>query len=225
MAASYQKQSLVLLLEHFQVYFYDLAATIERMGSSQDDKAHARQILDDMERTSRELVGQINRIRGQIEESASTLEGNAQIKSDHVVSQYGFDCFADDTGLEVDFLNGAPGVRSARYAGLQATAIDNSNKLLKELEESDRRNSRFRTVISLHLNGKQYFFEGVCEGRILKEPKGLKGFGYDPIFQPMGFSESFAEMSMEQKGEISHRGRAVRQLIDFLQKEFQKSAV
>jgi XTP/dITP diphosphohydrolase len=80
-------------------------------------------------------------------------------------------------------------------------------------------------VISLHLNGKQYFFEGVCEGRILKEPKGLKGFGYDPIFQPMGFSESFAEMSMEQKGEISHRGRAVRQLIDFLQKEFQKSAV
>lgn len=161
----------------------------------------------------------------EIEESALTLQGNAQIKSDHVVSQYGYDCFADDTGLEVDFLNGAPGVRSARYAGLQATAIDNSNKLLKELGESDRRNSRFRTVISLYLGGKQYFFEGVCEGLILKEPKGLKGFGYDPIFQPKGFTESFAEMSMEQKGEISHRGRAVKQLIDFLQKEFQKSAV
>jgi XTP/dITP diphosphohydrolase len=151
-----------------------------------------------------------------IEETETTLEGNARIKTDHVKQNYGYDCFADDTGLEVEALNGDPGVYSARYAGEEATFSDNVEKLLAELKDCDNRKARFRTVVSLHLNEKQYFFEGICEGRIEEEPSGDKGFGYDPIFKPIDFNETFAEMDRSTKGEISHRGLAIKKLANFL---------
>jgi len=152
----------------------------------------------------------------EIEETEDTLEGNAKIKSDHVKNNYGYDCFADDTGLEVEALGGAPGVYSARYAGENASFEDNVNKLLKALEGESNRKARFRTVISLQLNGKQEFFEGICNGKIELVPKGAEGFGYDPIFTPDGFDMSFAEMDLSTKGKISHRGRAVAKLVEFL---------
>ncbi len=151
-----------------------------------------------------------------IEETAETLEGNAKIKSDHVKNHYGFDCFADDTGLEVEALNGAPGVYSARYAGEEATFEDNVQKLLQALEGISNRNARFRTVISLFLNGKQLFFEGVCDGTIEESTSGEKGFGYDPVFKPNAFDITFAEMDLKQKGRISHRGLAVKKLVEYL---------
>jgi len=152
----------------------------------------------------------------EIEETESSLEGNAQIKTDHVKQKYGYDCFADDTGLEVEALNGDPGVYSARYAGEEATFQDNVDKLLLELKGKDHREARFRTVVSLYLNGKQYFFEGICDGRIEEESSGDKGFGYDPVFTPKGFDKTFAEMDMSTKGEISHRGLAIKKLVNFL---------
>ncbi len=151
-----------------------------------------------------------------IEETAETLEGNAKIKSDHVKNHYGFNCFADDTGLEVEALNGAPGVYSARYAGEEATFEDNVQKLLQALEGISNRNARFRTVISLFLNGKQLFFEGVCDGTIEESTSGEKGFGYDPVFKPNAFDITFAEMDLKQKGRISHRGLAVKKLVEYL---------
>lgn len=153
----------------------------------------------------------------EIEETASTLEGNAQIKTDHVKQKYGYDCFGDDTGLEVEALNGEPGVFSARYAGEEATFQDNVDKLLSELKGKDQREARFRTVVSLYLNDKQYFFEGICDGRIEEQASGEKGFGYDPIFKPKAFDKTFAEMDMSTKGEISHRGLAIKKLVNFLQ--------
>lgn len=152
----------------------------------------------------------------EIPETSDTLQGNAILKASHVSQNYGYNCFADDTGLEVITLNGAPGVYSARYAGPDNDANANMNKLLKALEGSKNREAQFRTVIALHLEGKEYLFEGVCEGIILNEKSGSEGFGYDPIFQPKGYDRSFAEMSMEEKGKISHRGLAVAKLIDFL---------
>lgn len=152
----------------------------------------------------------------EIEETASTLEGNAKIKSDHVRIHYEYDCFADDTGLEVDALNGEPGVYSARYAGENATFDDNVNKMLEAMKGKKNRQAKFRTVISLFIKGEQYFFEGICEGEILMSRKGESGFGYDPIFQPKGHNLSFAEMDMQTKGQISHRGLAVKKLINFL---------
>ena len=152
----------------------------------------------------------------EIEETAETLEGNAKIKSDHVKIHYGFDCFADDTGLEVEALDGAPGVYSARYAGEEATFDDNVQKLLAAMKSVQNRKARFRTVISLYLDGKQLFFEGVCEGYIEKTTAGTKGFGYDPIFRPMGFDKTFAEMDLSEKGLISHRGLAVKKLVTCL---------
>ena len=152
----------------------------------------------------------------EIEETESTLEGNAWIKSDHVKKNYGFDCFSDDTGLEVSMLDGAPGVYSARYAGEDPTYAENVDKLLREMGDSPDRKAKFRTVVSLNLGGKQYFFEGVCTGMITTEPRGKKGFGYDPIFQPDGFDKTFAEMNMEEKGRISHRGKAIQKLLQFL---------
>ena len=151
-----------------------------------------------------------------IEETASTLEGNAQIKSDHVKVAYGFDCFADDTGLEVEALGGAPGVYSARYAGEDATFQDNVDKLLRALEGNTNRKARFRTVISLNLNEEQLFFEGICDGDIQESASGNEGFGYDPILKPSGFDKTFAEMSLEEKGKISHRGLAVQKLVNYL---------
>lgn len=152
----------------------------------------------------------------EIEETAKTLEGNAKIKSDHVKDNYGYNCFADDTGLEVDALNGSPGVYSARYAGENASFEDNVNKLLDALKDKSNRKARFRTVISLDLDGTQKFFEGICEGTIELSTKGSEGFGYDPVFTPVGYNMTFAEMDLSTKGKISHRGKAVQKLVEFL---------
>ena len=150
-----------------------------------------------------------------IEETATTLEGNAKIKTNHVKQKYGYDCFGDDTGLEVAALNGAPGVYSARYAGEKATFADNVDKMLFELRDKDNRKARFRTIVSLYFKGEQYFFEGICDGFIEESVSGTKGFGYDPIFRPKGFDLTFAQMDMDTKGRISHRGLAINKLINF----------
>ena len=155
-------------------------------------------------------------IHEDIAETGTTLEENALIKSKYIYQKTGFSCFADDTGLEVDALDGRPGVYSARYAGKQATAEANMQKLLSELKDQKNRSARFRTVISLILNGEEYFFEGQVVGEILYQKTGVEGFGYDPIFKPTGFDQSFAQMTMKQKNEISHRGVAVKKLIHFL---------
>lgn len=152
-----------------------------------------------------------------IVEDSDTLQGNAKIKADFVTNNFHMDCFADDTGLEVEALDGAPGVYSARYAGEGCSYHDNVVKMLAAMKGKENRKARFRTVIALNLNGKQYFFEGIINGQILTEEHGNGGFGYDPIFQPDGFEETFAEMSMEVKNKISHRGRAVQKLVEFLQ--------
>tara|TARA_R110000787_G_scaffold234375_5_gene341264 strand:+ start:1149 stop:1724 length:576 start_codon:yes stop_codon:yes gene_type:complete len=151
-----------------------------------------------------------------VEETAATLEGNAKLKADHVTQKYGYNCFADDTGLEVDALYGQPGVFSARYAGEHGDSEKNMEKLLHELEGKPNRKAQFRTAIALNLGNKQYLFEGICEGEILKEKSGNGGFGYDPIFNPTGFSTSFAAMSSEEKNKISHRGLAIQKLVQFL---------
>jgi len=157
-----------------------------------------------------------------IEETEDTIEGNAKLKADYVTNNYGYDCFADDTGLEVEALNGAPGVMSARYAGDDVSFEDNNKKLLKELYNKTDRTAEFKTVIALNTKGKKYVFEGICEGEILKFKQGEEGFGYDPIFKPKGFNRSFAEMSLEEKGKISHRGLAVKKLIEFLKLEIRR---
>ena len=154
-----------------------------------------------------------------IPETADTIEGNAILKANYVTEKYGFDCFADDTGLEVDALNGAPGVYSARYAGEQKDANDNMDKLLSELKDKSNRKANFKTVIALNLNGKQNLFTGIINGKIIEEKIGTNGFGYDPIFVADGFDKTFAELSMEEKSTISHRGIAVKELILFLQKQ------
>ena len=151
-----------------------------------------------------------------IAETGSTFEENALIKSQYIFQKTGLNCFADDTGLEVDALGGRPGVYSARYAGEHATAENNMQKLLFEMEAQKNRNARFRTVISLILDGEEYSFEGQVVGEILYRKTGNDGFGYDPIFKPNGYDQSFAEMTMKQKNEISHRGVAVKKLIGFL---------
>lgn len=155
----------------------------------------------------------------EIPETAATIEGNAILKADYVTQKYGYDCFADDTGLEVKVLNEEPGVYSARYAGEQKNADDNMNKLLKALENQTNRSAHFKTVIALNINQKQYLFTGIANGKITKEKKGSQGFGYDPIFQPENYHETFAELPMEIKNEISHRGKAVQQLVEFLNKK------
>ena len=151
-----------------------------------------------------------------IAETGITLEENALIKSQYIYQKTGLSCFADDTGLEVEALDAKPGVYSARYAGEHATAEENMLKLLSEMEGQKNRNAHFRTVISLILNGKKYYFEGQVEGEILHQKTGIDGFGYDPIFKPKGYDQSFAQMTLEQKNEISHRGVAVKKLIHFL---------
>lgn len=154
-----------------------------------------------------------------IPETAETLEGNALLKSSFIYRNYQLDCFADDTGLEVEALNGAPGVYSARYAedeGHDAQA--NMRKLLHELEGKENRKAQFRTAISLILDGKEYLFEGVIKGEIIKEKRGDSGFGYDPIFKPEGYEQTFAELGNETKNKISHRALAVQKLCEFLQR-------
>lgn len=152
-----------------------------------------------------------------IAETEDTLEGNAALKTAHVLDNYGFDCFADDTGLEVDALDGAPGVYSARYAGENVTYDDNVNKMLKEMDGVEDRSAQFRTVVSLKIDGMEYFFEGICKGEITTDKQGEGGFGYDPIFKPEGYNITFSEMSSEEKSIISHRGIAVKKLVEFLE--------
>jgi len=151
-----------------------------------------------------------------VEETEITLEGNAKLKADYITEKYGFDCFADDTGLEVEALDGKPGVYSARYAGEHGNAEKNMEKLLIELQNKSSRKAKFRTIIALNLRNKQYLFEGICDGEILNEKTGAKGFGYDPIFKPSNASCSFAEMNSEEKNIISHRGIAIQELVQFL---------
>ena len=151
-----------------------------------------------------------------IEETGDTIDANAIIKAEYVRSRYGYDCFADDTGLEVESLAGAPGVYSARYAGEKKDDAANRKKLLNQLEERDDRTARFKTVIALSLKDNENLFTGICEGSITKEERGENGFGYDPIFQPKGFEKTFAEMNLEEKSGISHRAKAFKELIDYL---------
>jgi XTP/dITP diphosphohydrolase len=152
----------------------------------------------------------------EIPEDQPSLEGNAMQKANYVYTHYGLDCFADDTGLEVEALGGEPGVLSARYAGSGKNPDDNIQKLLVRLSEIKNRNARFRTVISLVIGGKETLFEGIAEGTILYEKKGRSGFGYDPVFCPKGSDCSFAEMDLESKNKISHRAFAFEKLIHFL---------
>lgn len=152
-----------------------------------------------------------------IPETANTLEGNAKIKAEYVKKNYGFNCISDDTGLEVEALNGAPGVRTARYAGEPANSENNMNKLLTALANESNRKARFRTVIALSLGEEEFLFDGSCEGEIIREKRGDQGFGYDPIFKPNDSRITFAEMSLEEKGVISHRGKAIEKLVTFLE--------
>ena len=151
-----------------------------------------------------------------IPETADTLEGNALQKARYVYERYHTNCFADDTGLEVDALGGAPGVYSARYAGEGHNSEENIRKLLHELEGKDNRKARFRTVFALIINGKEHLFEGIVKGEIIARKRGMSGFGYDPVFVPEGFTQTFAEMGDEQKNSISHRALAVGKLCKFL---------
>jgi XTP/dITP diphosphohydrolase len=155
-------------------------------------------------------------ITEEVPETGNTLKKNALQKAKYVYDKMGLDCFSDDTGLEIEALDYRPGVYSAMYAGSDCNAENNMRKVLEELGETPNRNAQFKTVIALILEGKEYFFEGVVKGEILKEKTGKDGFGYDPIFRPLGYKESFAEMSIAQKNEISHRGLAVKKLIKFL---------
>jgi len=153
-----------------------------------------------------------------IPETQPTIEGNALQKAKYISQKYRVNCFADDTGLEIDALNGKPGVYSARYAGAQKSAEDNMDKVLSELADNDNRKAHFKTVIALLLNGKELLFEGIIKGAIANHKAGDKGFGYDPIFIPQGFSKTFAEMELTEKNKISHRAIAVHKLISYLQK-------
>ncbi len=152
----------------------------------------------------------------EIPEEQPDLEGNARQKAYFVYNKYGYNCFADDTGLEIEALNGEPGVYSARYAGEGKNAQDNMEKVLDKMLKIKNRNARFRTVISLVIGGEEIQFEGIVDGKILTEKRGGAGFGYDPIFQPDGFEKTFAEMGMGDKNKISHRGKAVAKLAGYL---------
>ena len=151
-----------------------------------------------------------------IPETQPTIEGNALQKARYVYENFGMNCFSEDTGLQIKALNGAPGVYSARYAGPARRAEDNITKVLSEMGETEDRSAQFKTVIALIIDGKEYTFEGVVEGTILKERKGAGGFGYDPVFLPNEGSKTFAEMAPDEKDKISHRGRATAKLRDFL---------
>ena len=152
----------------------------------------------------------------ELPETGNTLDHNAFQKARFVKEHFGLDCFADDTGLEVEVLDGAPGVYSGRFAGEPRSDERNIDLLLEKMAGKANRKARFRTVIALILEGKEYQFEGIAEGEILEERVGEKGFGYDPVFRPLGFDRTFAELSLEEKNEISHRGKAVKSLIEFL---------
>lgn len=154
---------------------------------------------------------------GEIAETAVTIEGNALLKAKTIAEKFDTSCFADDSGLLVDALNGAPGVYSARYAGEQKNDKDNIDKLLFELKDLDNRKAHFKTVMALILEGKEYLFEGTVNGTITRDLRGSNGFGYDPVFIPDGSSKTFAEMSLEEKNSLSHRKIALKKLLDFLE--------
>lgn len=158
-------------------------------------------------------------INEDIPENEPTLEGNAETKAQYVHKKLGTNVFADDTGLEIKALNNEPGVYSARYAGKEKDAVANMNKVLESMKGLNERQAQFRTSICLILNNTTYFFEGTVKGNILNTPTGQEGFGYDPIFKPDGYTTSFAEMPMNEKNKISHRGRAIQQLVDFLKNQ------
>lgn len=151
-----------------------------------------------------------------IAETGTTLEENAIIKANYITEKYGLPCFADDTGLEIDTLIGEPGVYSARYAGEDKNADKNMDLVLEKLSNSTNRKAQFKTVIALNINNEQHLFTGIVEGEIRNEKTGTNGFGYDPIFEPENLGKTFAEMSLEEKNKLSHRGRAVEQLIELL---------
>jgi XTP/dITP diphosphohydrolase len=155
-------------------------------------------------------------LKAEIPEVALTLEGNALIKARYVWAKYKIPCFSDDTGLEIEALNGAPGVFSARYAGSAKNADENMNLVLKKLDGHANRKARFRTVIALVADGKEHIFVGIADGEITHSKSGTAGFGYDPIFKPVGSSQTFSEMSMDEKNAISHRARAVNKLVEFI---------
>ncbi|NIK92603.1 non-canonical purine NTP diphosphatase [Mangrovimonas sp. CR14] len=152
----------------------------------------------------------------EVPETQLTIKGNALQKAEFIKQHYHVDCFADDTGLEVDALNGEPGVFSARYAGPQRDSEDNIQKLLTNLQDQTNRKAQFKTVIALSLGDEMHTFTGICEGEITKEKHGDGGFGYDPVFKATGYSQTFAEISMEEKNKIGHRGKAIQQLVSFL---------
>ncbi len=152
----------------------------------------------------------------EIPETSDTIKGNASQKSHYIFDKFGIDCFADDTGLEIEALDGKPGVYSARYAGEEHNFEKNMNKVLAEMNGITNRKARFKTVISLILNGEERFFEGIINGVILTEKRGQEGFGYDPVFQPNGYDLTFAEMPLEEKNKISHRAIAVQNLVNYL---------
>lgn len=170
------------------------------------------QLPDSIELLSLEDIG----CMVDIPETADTIEGNALIKADYIKRHYGFNCFADDSGLEVEALAGAPGVYSARYAGEDKNDQANNDKLLRELADKPNRKANFKTVIALHYNGEQHLFTGIINGEILQREQGEGGFGYDPLFQAEGMTKSFAELTLEEKNAVSHRGKAVAQLVTFL---------
>lgn len=151
-----------------------------------------------------------------IPETADTIEGNAILKASYVTERFGYNCFADDSGLEVEVLNGEPGVYSARYAGEQKDDNANMDKLLANLKDKGNRKANFKTVICLNIDGEQHLFAGIINGQIIEEKKGTNGFGYDPVFVADGYGKTFAELTIEEKSAISHRGIAVRQLVAFL---------
>jgi len=164
-----------------------------------------------------ELVGLHNlNYNEEIDETGATLEENALIKAKHIYEKFNLNCFADDSGLEVESLNNEPGVYSARYAGNEKNDNANMDKLLANLSSHTNKKARFRTVIALIIDGKEYSFEGIITGQIINEKRGAKGFGYDPIFIPNGYTKTFAELSAEEKNLISHRAKAVKQLVEFL---------
>ena len=156
----------------------------------------------------------------EIPETGDTLEANASQKSTFIYSKYKINCFSDDTGLEIDALNGAPGVYSARYAGEDKDAKQNMTKVLQELKGIQNRKARFRTVISLIVDDKEYQFEGIVDGQITEFESGSEGFGYDPIFMPNGYTQTFAELPLSEKNKISHRGNAVKKLVEFLNSNY-----
>lgn len=167
---------------------------------------------DSIEILSLESIG----CHEEIPETAETIEGNAILKANYVTEKYGYNCFADDTGLEIEALNGEPGVYSARYAGEQKDANDNMDKVLNALSDSNNRTAQFKTVIALNINGEQQLFTGIAKGEITIEKSGNQGFGYDPIFRPEGYQETFADLDLAIKNKISHRGKATQMLISYL---------